>query len=76
MIHFPEQVWTKSDKPELKITTMKLAFFIIAGLLAIAWILGYFIFNAGAFVHFFVISAALSLMQGIIVTPKPQPIGD
>lgn len=55
---------------------MKLAFFIIAGLLAIAWILGYFIFNAGTFIHFLVISAVLSFIQGVIVTPKPQPIGD
>ena len=38
---------------------MKLAFFIIAALLAVAWILGYFVFNAGAFIHFFVISSAL-----------------
>ena len=69
-------MWNKSDKPELKITTMKLAFFIIAGLLAITWLVGYFVFNAGAFIHLFVISAALSFMQGIIVTPKPQPVGD
>ena len=55
---------------------MKLAFFIIAGLLAIAWILGYFVFNAGTFIHILVISAALALMQGIIITPKPQPISD
>jgi len=55
---------------------MKLAFFIIAVLLAIGWILGYFIFNAGTFIHILVISAALSFMQAIIVTPKPQPIGD
>jgi Family of unknown function (DUF5670) len=55
---------------------MKLAFFIIAGLLAIAWIVGYFIFNAGAFIHILVISAALSFMQAIILTPKPQPISD
>ena len=55
---------------------MKLAFFIIAALLAVAWILGYFVFNAGAFIHFFVISSALSLMQAIIFTPRPQPIGD
>jgi hypothetical protein len=55
---------------------MKLAFFIIAGLLAIAWIVGYFILNAGVFIHFLVMSSALSFMQGIIVTPKPQPIGD
>ena len=55
---------------------MKLAFFIIAGLLAIAWILGYFVFSAGAFIHILVISAALSWMQGIILTPKPEPISD
>jgi 4-hydroxybenzoate polyprenyltransferase len=55
---------------------MKLALFITAGLLAIAWILGYFIVGAGAFIHILVISAALSFMQAIIVTPKPQPISD
>jgi hypothetical protein len=38
--------------------------------------LGYFVFNAGTFIHFLVISAALSVMQGIIFTPKPQPISD
>jgi 4-hydroxybenzoate polyprenyltransferase len=55
---------------------MKLAFFIIAGLLAVAWILGYFIFSAGTYIHILVISAALSFMQAIIVTPRPQPISD
>jgi hypothetical protein len=55
---------------------MKLTFFIIAGLLAIVWILGFFVFSAGAFIHILVISAALSFMQAVIVTPKPQPIGD
>lgn len=53
---------------------LKLALFILAGLLAATWILGFFIFSAGAFIHIFVICAALALMQGIIVTPRPRPI--
>ena len=52
---------------------MKLALFIIAGLLAVGWILGFFIFSAGTFIHILVICAALAFMQAIILTPKPQP---
>jgi len=52
---------------------MKLALYIIAGLLATAWILGFFIFSAGVVIHILVISAALSFMQAIIFTPRPQP---
>lgn len=52
---------------------MRLAFFIIAVVLTIAWIIGFFVFNAGMLIHVLFISALLSLMQGIIFTPKPQP---
>jgi len=55
---------------------MKLALFIIAGLLAIGWILGFFIFSAGTFIHILVFSAALAFMQAIILTPKPKPLPD
>jgi hypothetical protein len=51
---------------------MRTAFFIIAGVLAIAWILGFFFFNAGMLVHVFAISSLLSFMQGIISVAKPE----
>ena len=53
---------------------MKLALFIIAALLATVWLVGFFIFNAGIFIHILMITAALFWMQGIIVSPKPQPL--
>ena len=49
---------------------MRLTLFIVAALLTVSWILGAFVFKAGTLVHIFVISAALSFMQGIILTPK------
>ena len=51
---------------------MKLTLFIVAGLLIVTWILGVFVFKAGPSIHILVISAALSFMQGIILTPKQQ----
>jgi len=52
---------------------MRIVLFIIAGLLAISWILGFFIFSAGTIIHILVISAALAFLHAIIHTPKPQP---
>ena len=49
---------------------MRLTLFIVAALLTVSWILGAFVFKAGTLIHIFVISAALSFMQGIIHTPK------
>lgn len=52
---------------------MKLVLYIIAVLLVIAWILGFFIFSAGMFIHVLVIAAAISFLQAIIIAPKAQP---
>ena len=52
--------------------SMKLALYIIASLLALAWIFSCFILKAGLFAHIFIITAALFLIQGIIISPKPQ----
>ncbi|HKZ65068.1 MAG TPA: DUF5670 family protein [Chitinophagaceae bacterium] len=52
---------------------MKLALYIMAALLIVAWIIGVFIFNAGMIIHIFIIAAVLFLMQAIIINPKPQP---
>jgi hypothetical protein len=49
---------------------MKTTLYIIAGLLLIAWVFGFFMFKAGALIHVFIILSCLSLMQGIILTPR------
>lgn len=51
---------------------MKLALFIIAALLALAWIISCFILKAGIFVHIFIITATLFFLQAIIISPRPQ----
>ncbi len=48
---------------------MKLALFIIAALLAVAWIVSCFVLKAGIFVHIFLITAALLFIQAIIINP-------
>ena len=53
---------------------MKLVLFIIAALLATIWLIGFFIFDAGMFIHILMITAALFWIRGIIVSPKPQPV--
>ena len=51
---------------------MKLALYIVATLLAVAWIVGFFMLKAGTIVHIFIITATLFLIQGIITNPRPQ----
>ena len=53
---------------------MKLALYILAALLAASWIVGFFIFNAGMFIHILIIIAALFWMRAIIINPGPQPV--
>jgi len=50
---------------------MKRALFIIAAILLISWILGFFIWNAGVFIHIFFIASAIACMQAVILTPRP-----
>lgn len=51
---------------------MKLALFILAALLAASWGIGFFVFKTGMVTHILMITAALLLMQAIIISPKPQ----
>jgi|GEM_PF-2682652 hypothetical protein len=51
---------------------MKRALYILAILLALTWVIGFFIMKAGIFVHIFIIVSTLLLLQAIIVTPRPQ----
>jgi hypothetical protein len=55
---------------------MKLALYILAALLAASWIIGFFIFKTGMFIHVLMIIAILFLMQAIIINPKPSRIAD
>ncbi|MGZ8508729.1 MAG: DUF5670 family protein [Chitinophagaceae bacterium] len=55
---------------------MKLALYLLAALLAISWVVGFFILKAGMFIHVLMITAALFLMQAIIINPKPNRITD
>jgi hypothetical protein len=56
--------------------SMKLAFYILAALLAAAWVIGVFIFKTGTLIHVLMITAVLFLMQAIIISPKPGRIAD
>lgn len=51
---------------------MKLALFILAAILGMTWILGCFVFSAGAIIHICFISGGLALIQGIILTPRSR----
>ena len=55
---------------------MKLALYILAALLAASWVVGFFILKTGMFIHVLMITAALFLMQAIIINPKPSRITD
>jgi hypothetical protein len=51
---------------------MKLTLYILAALLATSWVIGFFIFKTGMFIHVLMIIAVLFLMQAIIINPKPN----
>jgi cytochrome c oxidase subunit IV len=55
---------------------MKLVLCILAVLLAASWVVGFFIFKTGMFIHVLMIMAALLLIQAIIISPKPNRIAD
>lgn len=55
---------------------MKLALFILAALLAAAWIIGFFIFKTGTMIHVLMIAAVLLFMQAIIVSPRRNRVID
>lgn len=51
---------------------MKRMLFGLALLLFLAWVIGFFIFNAGKMIHLSGIISAIAYMQAVIITPKPQ----
>ncbi len=55
---------------------MKLAFFILAALLAAAWIISFFVFKTGVLTHVLMITSLLFLMQAIIISPKRNRVVD
>jgi hypothetical protein len=56
--------------------SMKLALFILAALLAAAWIIGFFIFKTGTMIHVLMIAAVLLFIQAIIVSPRRNRVID
>ena len=56
--------------------SMRLALFISAAVFAVAWAVGFFVFSAGMLIHVCMITAALLLMQAIIINPAPKIVTD
>jgi len=55
---------------------MKLALYILAALLAAAWVVGFFLFKTGTMTHVLMITALLFFMQAIIISPKRSRVMD
>jgi hypothetical protein len=51
---------------------MKRLLYLLAVLTLAGWILGFFMLNAGTFIHLLVILAILLWLQAVIINPKPQ----
>jgi hypothetical protein len=56
--------------------SMKRAFYILAFLLAAAWVVGFFLFKTGTMIHVLMITALLFFMQAIIISPKRNRVID
>ena len=53
---------------------MKLIFFVIAAVLAITWMIGFFVYKAGMFIHVSMMSSVLSCIHGVMINPRaPLP---
>jgi|GEM_PF-5500439 len=50
------------------IRSMKRILFIIAALMLLSWIVGFFIWNAGVYIHVFFMVSAILCMRAIILT--------
>ena len=54
----------------------KTLFFILSIALLITWVLGTFVFSAGAVIHGLAMFSAIFYLQSIIISPKPKPTLD
>jgi hypothetical protein len=54
----------------MKLKIMKRVLYILAVLLSVAWIIGFFIFSAGMFIHCVLVVAILLYLQGVMKTPR------
>ena len=52
---------------------MKRMLFGLATVLFLAWVIGFFILNAGKMIHLSGIVSAIAYMQAVIITSKPHP---
>jgi Family of unknown function (DUF5670) len=55
---------------------MKKIFFLLAVLLFITWIIGFFVLTAGMFIHCILLMAVLLYLQGVIRTPPRLSVSD
>ncbi len=51
---------------------LKSKFYIAAGILWMAWLVGFFFLNAGPMVHIIAGLAILLYLEALIITPKPK----
>ncbi|WP_276504002.1 hypothetical protein [Terrimonas pollutisoli] len=51
---------------------MKLIFFIVAGALAMTWLIGFFVFKAGMFIHISMMSSVICCIHAVMINPKQQ----
>ncbi len=54
---------------------MKWALYTLAILLTIGWVLGFFIYNAGTFIHVLMMLAVILCIQAVISNPKSTSTG-
>jgi hypothetical protein len=52
---------------------IKSLLYVAAVVLAITWVVGFFLMGAGALIHTLPVFALLSSLQAIIIIPKPKP---
>lgn len=51
---------------------MKLIFFIVAGILALIWLIGFFVYKAGMFIHVSMMSSVIFCIHAVLINPKQQ----
>ncbi len=53
---------------------MKLIFFIVAAILALTWLIGFFVFKAGMFIHVSMMSSVIACIHAVLINPKQQQL--
>jgi len=56
----------------MKTTLLKTVLYIMAAMMVAGWIVSILFFVTGMFIHILLLVALFLIMQGIIITPRPQ----